>query len=384
MKLIFFCLVVCTYASASWKTRPSFTDFGNEACLPIPKEGGNCVSLGGKVRCMNGYLPCFGQGSCGQSDVYQQELFTWDPSDGKWTCASPPVHTGDRVFGAMWSQESTSSIFFGFGVTVACDQQETGAFGDLWRVRTATNTWTNLTPTMIGSPGIRAGPAYAKISDSTFALTGGLNAIGQAQNDMYFYSVSHNTWTLISPTVHNDTIRPHGRFNSRFECSSDFGLCVLAFGDTIETGVVLNDVWTFNTNTFAWTLIAHTAPASPTQPGDRVEFCSFLKRIGLHLYLEVAFGDADDATRCDNNVTLYGDNPTNTHWRIRVDIPGGSWANVTPELVGHARATKAPSCAHVNDHAYMLWGHSFTCTVSNTTGFPLPNLTVYERGIQDV
>ncbi len=367
-----------------WNEIPSSTDVGFEPCQPIPKEGANCVMLDDEMVCAHGYFPCFSQADCGQSNVYQDKIFTFNPVTNRWTCNEPPTPglTGDRVFAAMWSRESSNEIYFFGGVNILCGGIPVFPVkNDLWKVNMGSNTWTNLTATMIGTPGSRLGPGYAKLSDDLFLLVGGLNGFFGAENDVWIYNVSANAWTQIQASLNNDTLRPHGRFNAQFVCNSDdstFPLCVLSFGDTLEN-TPLNDVWTFNKFSYQWTRIAATADASETQPGDRVQFCAFLKqKDASKLYLYVGFGDADDAPRCDNAVTGYGDNPSRAHWVIRVDVAGGSWSDVTDDVIGDARETKSCACVQTGvatqPVAYMNFGHKFTCpNGSNSTGFPLPN-----------
>lgn len=386
-----------------WTEIPSSTDVGMEECQPLPKEGANCVILGDNFVCMNGYFPCFSQSACGQSNVYQDKLYVYNVNTNRWTCLSPPTPnlTGDRVFSTMWAREATNEVYFFAGVNILCGGTPVfPVLQDMWKINIDTNTWTNLTATMTGTPGARLGSGYAKISDDLFALHGGLNGFFGAENDMWYYNASSNAWTQIQASLHNDTLRPHGRFNFQFVCNPDatFPLCVVAFGDTLE-GAPLNEAWTFNKNTLAWTQIAapsalvrrtkirHPVIAGPvfkanrgasrsstTQPGDRTQFCGFLKQKGSSkLFFYAGFGDADDAPRCDNAVTGYGDNPSRAFWVIRVDVAGGEWVDVTNDVIGDARETKSPACAQIDNVAYMNFGHKFTCPKSNSTGLPLPN-----------
>lgn len=379
---VFLAIVNLCLSIHEWSEIPSSTDVGLEQCQPIPKEGANCVPLNDDMVCMNGYFPCFSQADCGQSNVYQDKVFSFDPNTNRWTCNSPPTAglTGDRVFAAMWSRESSGDVYFFGGANILCGGIPVAIWNDLWKVNMASNTWTNLTATMVGTPGARLGPGYAKLSDDLFLLVGGLNGGFGAENDVWVYNVTSNAWTQLQLSLNNDTVRPHRRFNTQFVCNSDdstFPLCVLSFGDTLE-GAPLNDVWTFNKFSYQWTRVAGTAPASSTQPGDRTQFCAFLKqKDSAKLFLYVGFGDADDAPRCDNAVSGYGDNPSRAHWEIRVDVPGGSWNDVTADVIGDARETKSCACIQTGTAtqpvAFMNFGHKFTCVHSNSTGFPLPN-----------
>lgn len=392
-------LVSVSLCVHEWTELSSNANFGDGISFPAPKEGHSCVSLAGDLVCMSGYVPCFSLTPY-QSNIYQSDrLFFFDTDTDRWTSLKAPSSTGDRVFSVMFSDEVHGDIYFGFGANILCGGIPAGLYSDFWRVHVATNTWTDLTSTMIGSPGVRLGAGYAKISDGLFVLTGGLDGTFSAQNDVWYFNVSTVTWTQIQSTVHNDTIRPHGRFDFGFQCKG--GICVLDMGDTLE-GVPLNDVWTFGVTSHVWTRISTTSEVlyrtafrhprlhipgrlaikahlvkTDSKPGDRTQFCSFLRTVSSKVYLFIGFGDADDAPRCDNTNSGYGDNPTDTFWAIRVDIPNQSWTEVTADVIGDARPTKSCACTQIENLGLMWGGHRFTCYGSNTTGVPLLNQNAY-------
>lgn len=278
----------------------------------------------------------------------------FDLSDNIWTSFVIPDEAKPiRAFAGQWTHEDFNSVYTFGGVEINCGQSPVfPLLQDLWRYNVTSNSWTNLTVTMTGTPGCRVGGAYARVGDDDVYLHGGLNCFFGAENDLWKYNIPTNTWTQIQTSLHNDTLRPHGRFASQMVWSEDRNCLLIANGDTLE-GVPLADVWNLDLSSFVWTKIVD---AGDSIIGDNVQFCAFTR--GKFLYQ--AFGDRDEADRCTNQFG-YGDAPSEKNYRIDF-IHDSNWEDITTEVIGEAYKIKSPSCTQIGNKGYLVGGHEFRCS----------------------
>jgi galactose oxidase-like protein len=286
-------VVIALFAAASctphWEYEPTFYSGDN---APLPKEGANLDNLGGNLWYQNGYVPCVSlPARPDDTNVYEHTIHTFDLSNNVWTAfAIPDQAKPDRAFAGQWTHEPTNTVYTYGGVKILCGQNPVfPLYQDLWRYNVSSNTWTDLTATMVGSPGCRVGGAFARVGDDDVYLHGGLNCFFGAENDLWKYHIPTNTWTLIQSSLHNDTVRPHGRFASQMVWSESKNCLLIANGDTLE-GVPLADVWKLDLSTLQWTKLVNAADSII---GDNVQFCAFTR--GRFLFQ--VFGDRDESFR---------------------------------------------------------------------------------------
>lgn len=240
---------------------------GDRINLPIPKEGGNIIGLDGDLWAQNGYKPCVNVP--GDFNIYEDAIFKQNTVTGTWTrFVAPGIRPPVRVFGVTYSQESSETVWTGFGGNIICGGIPIGIFGDFWKYSTVSNSWTNITATMINTPGPRLGPGFATVDDKFFYLFGGVTNTFSAPNDLWYYNVTGNTWVLEKAALANDTLQPHGRFNMGFVYNEHLDAFLLNNGDTLE-GVPLSDLWIYYRSSKTW---VNVLPAGQGL-SDRTQFC---------------------------------------------------------------------------------------------------------------
>jgi N-acetylneuraminic acid mutarotase len=173
------------------------------------------------------------------------------------------------------------------------------------------NSWTNMTPTITGSPSARYAHAMAYDSQNNkVVLFGGFD--GTNDGETWVYNYTDNSWTNMAPAT-----SPSAREYHAMAYDSENKVTVLFGGYGYNsTGDLdyLNDTWVYNYTDNTWT---NMAPA--TSPSAR--------RFHAMAYdsqnnLTVLFGGYDGAYDDETWVYNYTDN---------------SWTNVTPATSPSAR-----------------------------------------------
>lgn len=179
---------------------------------------------------------------------------------GSWTNMTPAVSPSPRNHAPLvYDAESDRIILFGGWV----EDPTTGLFyDDTWTYHYNTNTWTNVTPST-GPPG-RGGHvlAYDNESDRVIlfggAKSGGASTLVTYQETWSYHS-NTNTWANMSPSV-----MPSGRVEASFayDIESDH---IILFGGYQDGGVYSAETWVYNYNNNTWTNMNPTTHPSPRQ-----------------------------------------------------------------------------------------------------------------------
>lgn len=203
------------------------------------------------------------------------------------TPPNPPIFDtdspGGRKYPATWTDLSGNLwLFGGEGFTYLDPNAQSFPLSDMWVYKgtqnyfggdSVQNFWTNMLPPNANSPvpSNRTGAVTWTDAAGDLWLFGGQDAFLNFLNDLWKYNIASNTWTLVNVGVTlNGTYGTQGtpstsnlpgaRWGSSARLDPATGLVWLfggqGFAATGNAPGLLNDLWTYNTGTTAWTWVA--------------------------------------------------------------------------------------------------------------------------------
>ena len=137
-------------------------------------------------------------GGQGNSDTWALDVRTktWVSQILGDTPGSPPARaqiTNSLVY------DSANDVFILFGGCL-CTGIGGPSAGDTWVYRLSTNTWTNMSPP-VSPPARQAHTMVYDSANQVVVLFGGWDASSGFLNDLWIYSYATNTWTQVFPSV---------------------------------------------------------------------------------------------------------------------------------------------------------------------------------------
>ncbi len=178
----------------------------------------------------------------GSTLVTRQDTWVYDWNTNTWTNMSPSVMPSGRLEASIaYDTESDLLILFA-GYT------DGGIYSDeTWTYDYNTNTWTNMNPTTHPSPRQSAPMAYDVESDKCIIMGGWHNL--DFLKETWAYDVNSNTWTQMNPTPHPEATS----YGLSYDVESD---CIIAFGGAkvrSNDWDLTSDTWAYDFNTDTWT-----------------------------------------------------------------------------------------------------------------------------------
>ena len=188
----------------------------------------------------------------------------------------------------VWSRLDVQGPTARFGHAVAVDQAGGNMylfggqigdafFNDLWRFSLSDNSWTLVSDGAGVAPTARYGTSMALTNDGALIVSHGFTFAGRF-NDTWRWSIPDDSWAEISPI--NDSERPLNRcLHEAIWSESDqamllYGGCSSGYGPCPQ-----GDLWTFDPESSTWSqLMFAEAPPARMNPGlafDRVDHKRF-------------------------------------------------------------------------------------------------------------
>ncbi|MFW9892725.1 MAG: Kelch repeat-containing protein [Candidatus Thorarchaeota archaeon] len=171
----------------------------------------------------------------GTTETHFNDTWAYDYDTNTWTELSPSVMPDPRRYGCMaYDSESDRIILFG-GI-----HYEGGTIGDTWAYDYNTNTWEEMSPSVAPSSRFYPVMAYDSESDKIILFSGAFTS-----RDTWAYDYNTNTWENMNPETEPDDGVAHMAYDSEKD------LCVL-FGGLNEEDEVNNVTWTYDYNSNMW------------------------------------------------------------------------------------------------------------------------------------
>lgn len=185
------------------------------------------------------------------SGIYRNETWIFDLSDNSWTNMTPTV-----LGGSLTKRLGMSLASIGDGKILGFGGRYTTFYNETWLYELETNTWTKLTPTIIGGSlqgRDSAGLSYAG-GDRVLLFGGRVGDSNKGENDLWLYDLSENSWTLIESTGVIPPVRTYHGFTMTGPGKA------MAFGGVYNDGTnhYLNDTWIVDLVDYAAASLAAT------------------------------------------------------------------------------------------------------------------------------
>jgi len=366
-----------SYGTQGVASATNYPPARREACAAWVDNNGIFWMFGGEAN-MNG------------PTQYYNDLWKYDPTTNMWTwvrgsatpnsngsygtmgVASPTNDPPARSLYSHWKSLNGDLWFFGGG------NDQNKSYNDMWKYNIATNQWTwvrgSSTPNPIvsaptkcvASNSIDPAPRYesrACWTDScgNFWMFGGVDFTKSPQwgvyNDLWFYHVKNNTWTLasVNGTPSNGTIgvpnvnnRPTHRFGSAPFTDNKGNLWMFAgrdttFGNGMGYSSHLSNIWRFFPDSICTrsTCIIVTANFTATNltfcAPDTVLFTNLSSNSTSWLW---NFGDGSTST-LQHPSHVYTNPGTYTVMLTAYNLPDSSTFTQTTYVTVYANATAA-------------------------------------------
>jgi len=265
-------------------------------------------------------------GGCEGSANCNAETWLYSVASNTWTNAAPSSSPPYRWGHSMANDSIHEKVVLFGGATAPGVNDET------WIYDSATNTWTNPSPTSRPSPRFFSDMAYDPVTNKVVLFGGQDNSV--AYQDTWLYDVGANTWTQVFPATSPSQRDMHRMvYDSTTQNIVMFGGCDMTANCNAET-------WLYNATSNTWT---NAAPSSspPYRWGHSMAYDSAQQKVVLFggatapglsadtwLYAETAPPTAPSApqnlqaTPGDSQVTLTWGVPTSnggspiTNYRI--------------------------------------------------------------------
>jgi len=221
------------------------------------------------------------------------DTWTYDTSSDTWTKknpASPPAAQMSESYEMVFSDADREMVLFGGG-------------NQTWTYNVSSNVWARMAADP--SPPGRQYHSLAYDSARQVVVLFGGAAGGTARNDTWTYSVAQNLWANVTPAG-----SPRPRTGHGMAYDSSAGKLVV-FSGYDEYGLILNDTWTFDAATSAWSSMG---PAPFPNPR-----CYYGLDFDAAAGETVLFGGASFSWRNEDTWTY---NATSNAWSRRTPAPG--------------------------------------------------------------
>jgi N-acetylneuraminic acid mutarotase len=254
------------------------------------------------------------------------ETWVYNYTDNSWTNMAPATSPSARYGHAMaYDSQNNKVVLFG-------GYDAGGYDGETWVYNYTDNTWTNMTPTITGSPSARRYHAMAYDSENKVTvLFGGYD--GAYDDETWVYNYTDNSWTNVTPATSPSARRSHAM---AYDSQNNK---VVLFGG-YDAGGYDGETWVYNYTDNTWT---NMAPA--TSPSAR---SSHAMAYDSQNNLTVLFGG-------------YGYNSTgdldylNDTWVY--SYTDNSWTNMTPATSPSARYGHAMAYDSQNNKVVLFGGY---------------------------
>ncbi|MFW9796322.1 MAG: kelch repeat-containing protein [Candidatus Thorarchaeota archaeon] len=194
-------------------------------------------------------------GSTQNVEAGYSDTWSYDYNTNTWTNMSPAIHPPASNSHAMAYHSGADRMVL-FGGHVSGSGASWLNHNETWTYDYNSNTWTKMSPA-IAPPAMCGSMEYDSESD-LIVLAGGWpdgGTYGDHFAETWTYNLTSDTWTNVTQSVHPT---PRGWTQLTYDIESDL---IVAFGGfDLETWAVLNDTWTYDTNTNTWTEISTVGP----------------------------------------------------------------------------------------------------------------------------
>jgi len=384
MKTLFF-LSATLFACA---LSASFTFEPQSGTLPTPHAAGGLAIVNGVIVKAFGFLECFDGSLCDFTfDPATYERGLDDPS-GEWVKYSfrDNQAPSPRAYPFFETDESDGSVVVYGGVIYNARFTVNEVFGDMWKYDPTHHKWKQIRQRNAG-PGARIG-AWGAIRDGIMYTFGGMtfeNFQYISHNDVWQFDLSSRLWTqldaddLTLQTV--STYKPSVRYISKVELMGQQLLVFQGNWNPTILGEQVDDFWSFDLVTKAWTQIPIPATLRSHVHGASIVYGDNFIHVG---------GDVnDDVNECKVNEISGGQNPVDevhvwnrlTGWNLYV--------NVTNAYKG-----KRMSYANHGPYLYIHGGFDFKCEeqfcadgkrcFNPRTSYPIWNQYFYRFDVREI
>src|SRR5215472_172127 len=296
------------------------------------------------------------------------DTWAFDVKGKRWTqmlsstgAATPPGLS--QVAGSM-VYDGDDDVFVLFGGCL-CTGDLGASSGDTWTYRLASNTWTKVTPAV--SPPARQG--HQLVYDSAnkrVILFGGFDATsGTYFNDLWIYSVTANTWSMVLPAV-----SPPGRRMAAMVYDPVQQRTVLFGGQGPEA---LADVWVLQLNQSASgsstpaltslspsTVIAGSPSFTLTVTGANFASTSVVQWNGSNRTTTFVRGTQLQASVAAADIASAGSA------QVSVSTPGSGGGTSNSLALTIAAPTPAPILSSISPSTASAGGAAFTLTATGS------------------
>jgi hypothetical protein len=187
------------------------------------------------------------------STFYDDETWVYDVPSDTWTQMSPSTSPSARYRYAMTYDSANNKVVLFGGHEVS------GIIGETWTYDTASDTWTQMSPST--SPSDRE--FHTMTYDSTnnkIVLFGGDE--GPPNDETWIYDLVNDTWIQLYPSV-----KPSPRQAMEMEYDSTNEKIIL-FGGWYSAGNLYDETWAYDNDSNYWT---QKNPISKPSPRERPE-----------------------------------------------------------------------------------------------------------------
>ncbi|MDB6174824.1 MAG: hypothetical protein JWL59_4135 [Chthoniobacteraceae bacterium] len=326
------------------------SSFGAEWTLhnthgPRPSERSTPAvsAIGTQVYLFGGVFDNFSAGV----DTFYNDLFKFDALKDKWVKLRPngPIPAA-RAFAASAAQEESGRFFVFGGSSYGPDFSDFHAFDDLWVYSTGSNAWSQIHAINAGPSG-RSRPALWLVGSKMYVF-GGITDSFATLNDLWVYNLNSNAWTLL--IADGAAGSPPSRHEAISGSRHRFGKLVIYGGETLsENGFeILADTWEYNIACNRWDDIT-PAPRHNIDPSRNFAGAGIL---GGDLYLHG--GDLPGGSNCCG--APFPQNVSDELWKF--DLQDGNWRQVT-RFRGDSPQLKRHRGVEIGSDLFLFGGYNF-------------------------
>jgi len=284
-----------------------------------------------------------------------------------------------RAFHCVAKDEVNQKIYIYGGIVIPADFSFIDPKGDFWVYDIASNNWTEIITDV--NPGIRISTQMVFLGGFIY-MFGGNDAIIadpftlRANNDLWRYSISSNTWTLIraggaagSPPIRQSHIVELSILNGHNTLLISAGLGNVSIEAPTEH---LHDTWYYDIQLDTFTNVTSNNLSNTINGGIGMQTGGCTTSYAINdPHFAIAFGgDEPGGTECNTN---FNQNPTNKTFIF--DFNSQSWRTIFPSKpAGFPVNLKRHSSDIYQDRTFMMWGGwSLECAPPNPQQIWNPN-----------
>ncbi|MHA3965080.1 MAG: Kelch repeat-containing protein, partial [Candidatus Thorarchaeota archaeon SMTZ1-45] len=196
-------------------------------------------------------------GSIQNVEVQFSDTWSYDYNTNTWTDMSPAIHPPATSLPHMVYHSGADRVVL-FGGHVSGTGEDWLNHNETWTYDYNTNTWTNMAPA-VAPPAMCGTMEYDSESD-LIVLFGGWPDGGiwsPPIRQTWTYNLTSNIWTNVT-----SGLEPSARTWCQMAYDSESDLIVFFGGFALGADLwkILNDTWTYDTNTNTWTEISTVGP----------------------------------------------------------------------------------------------------------------------------